>query len=125
MKNIIEDVIAGKISAKSVKKQMDEDPALKEKLKKQFKAALNKRGEKIKQLEKEVSLKVQLSEVSKALSMSYIAKEYFGKSKEWLYHRINGAVVNGKPAQFTPEQKKQFNSALKDISKKIGSVAIS
>lgn len=42
--------------------------------------------------------------------MSYIAEHYFGKSRQWLYQRINGNIVNGKPADFTPDELKTFQS---------------
>ena len=63
----------------------------------------------------EISLKVQLDEVSKALSMSYIAEKYFGKTSQWLYQRINGNTVNGKPASFTPDERKKLADSLCDI----------
>jgi len=58
----------------------------------------------------------KLGNIAKAVSLSYIAKTYFGKSKEWLYQRINGYNVNGKPAQFSNEEKIKFANALKDLS---------
>jgi hypothetical protein len=124
MKNIVEDMIAGKANTKDLKKQMDKDPALKKKLTRQFQQALNKRGERIKRLEKEVSIKLQLAEVSSILSMAYIAKTYFGKTRHWLYQRINGNVVNGKESKFTNKELNTLQFALKDISKKIGSVTV-
>ena len=66
----------------------------------------------------------QLGEVKEELSLSYIAKNYFNKSRQWLNQRINGSIVNGKPAKFTDDQLRVFNNALHDISKKIGSVKI-
>ena len=35
-----------------------------------------------------------------------------------LYQRLNGNLVNGKPARFTPDELQTFNNALQDISKK-------
>jgi hypothetical protein len=67
-------------------------------------------------------VKLRLGEVSEVLSLSYIARTYFKKSRQWLNQRINGGIVNGKPAKFTDEQLVIFNNALRDISKKIGSV---
>ncbi|MDO5522746.1 MAG: DUF5053 domain-containing protein [Bacteroidia bacterium] len=61
----------------------------------------------------------KLGAISEAISLSYIAKTYFGKSKEWLYQRLNGYKVNGKPAQFTPQEQKQFANALADIGTKL------
>lgn len=82
-------------------------------------------------IEKEVDhleeqcIKLQLQEVSEIISLSWIAKKYFGKTKNWLYQRINGNIVNGKPCRFTNEELETFNHALKDISQKIGSLSIS
>lgn len=70
-------------------------------------------------------IKFQLKEVSEIISLSWLAKKYFGKTKAWLYQRINNNIVNGKPAKFTPEEIEKLNQALQDISHKIGSLRIS
>lgn len=72
----------------------------------------------------EDSIKLQMGNVGNYLSMSYIAKQYFGKTRAWLYQRINGHSVNGKPCRFTEEEKATFNRALQDISREIGSLHI-
>ena len=59
--------------------------------------------------------KDKLGKAPQAISLSYIAKNYFGKSKEWLYQRINGNIVNGKPAHFTEEETRQLQNALHDL----------
>ena len=73
----------------------------------------------------ESAIKLQLQEVAEIVSLSYLAKKYFNKSRSWLYQRLNGNTVNGKPARFTQEELRTFNNALQDISKKIGSLSIS
>ena len=73
----------------------------------------------------EAKIKVQLAEVSEIVSLSYIAKEYFNKTRTWLYQKINGNVVNGKEARFTESEIKTFNFAIQDISRKLGSTVIS
>ena len=70
-------------------------------------------------------MREQLNDILPYISVSAIAKNYFGKSKEWFYQKMNGNIVNGKPAKFTEEEIKNLNFALQDISKKIGSVSIS
>jgi hypothetical protein len=60
--------------------------------------------------------KVELGEVANIVSVAYIAQKYFGKTRHWLYQRINGSTVNGKPARFTPDEKKKLQEALLDIS---------
>lgn len=70
-------------------------------------------------------VKEQLKDILSIISISYIATEYFNKSKDWLYQRINGNIVNGKPAKFNKKEIDVLNYALQDISKKIGSVSAS
>lgn len=70
-------------------------------------------------------IREQLKSILPIISISYIAKQYFNKSKDWLYQRINGNIVNGKPAQFNEKEIELLNHALQDISKKIGSVRAS
>jgi len=74
---------------------------------------------------KELKIKEQLSQISEIISMAYIAKTYFNKSKSWLSQRINEFDVNGKPAKFMPEEIDTLNFAIKDISSKLGTVRIS
>ena len=78
---------------------------------------------------REIAAKYNSEEDKKAItnfvSLSYLAKKYFNKSRSWLYQRLNGNLVNGKPARFTQEELQTFNNALQDISKKIGSLSIS
>ena len=76
-------------------------------------------------MEAEVNdVRQQLGDVPELLSMSYIATHYFGKSRTWLYQRINGNLVNGKPVFFTIEERKQLQDALHDIGNKLLAIAI-
>ena len=71
-----------------------------------------------------ILVREQLKEISEIVSMSYIAKKYFNKNRTWIYQKINGNLKNGKPAKFTASEIQTFNYALRDISNKIGSIAI-
>jgi hypothetical protein len=71
------------------------------------------------------TIKEQLREVSEFISLSYIAKKYFNKSRTWIYQRINNYDVNGKPVFFTRQEIDTLNLALEDISHKTGSVKVS
>jgi len=71
----------------------------------------------------EIRLRYHLILNKEIIPVSYIAKNYFKKSKEWMYQRINGNLVNGKPVKFSESEIKTFNYALQDIGKKIGSIA--
>lgn len=82
-------------------------------------------GCELNQIKNELTVRQQLADISGFISLSYIAKNYFGKSKQWLNNKINGCIVNGKPSKFTEEEKEKLNQALKDLSKKIGSIRIS
>jgi hypothetical protein len=66
--------------------------------------------------------KAKLREIEDVISYSYIAKNYFNKSNEWLYQRIRGYNINGKTAKFSKEELNTLNFAMQDISRKIGSV---
>ncbi len=73
----------------------------------------------------ELVIKQKLQDVIPAVSLVYIAKTYFNKTDAWLYQRINGNMVNGKPAKFTPAEIDKLKYALNDLSKKLESVSIS
>lgn len=70
-------------------------------------------------------LREQIDSRYDLLPISYIAQHYFGKSKAWLYQRLNGNKVRGKVYTLNDEQKEIFNSAVKDIARQIGSVQLS
>lgn len=63
----------------------------------------------------ETLLRDKLGELPEAVSFSYIARKYFGKSRNWLYQRLNGYTVNGKKARFTEGELRTFRHALDDI----------
>jgi hypothetical protein len=42
----------------------------------------------------------------------------------WLYQRIKGYNINGKPAQLTDAQRKELSRALRDISQNIYQVSL-
>ena len=71
----------------------------------------------------EMIFRAKLGDLPEALSFSYIAKKYFGKSRGWLMQKVNGNMVNGKQAAFTEDERKQFRAALQDISKQLSIVA--
>lgn len=73
----------------------------------------------------EFILREQLKDIMPAVSLAYIAKTYFKKTRQWLYQRINGTLVNGKPARFTPEEIETLNNALKDIGSRLSSINVS
>ena len=71
-----------------------------------------------KRVESEI-LRDKLEDILPAISVSHLAKTYFGKTPQWFYQRLNGNTVNGKQAKFTNNELHVLADALKDISKKI------
>lgn len=57
-------------------------------------------------------LKKELQDIQEVISLSYIAKEYFGKDRTWLYKKINGTIP------FTEDEMKILSMALKSIGNK-------
>lgn len=79
----------------------------------------------LKQIKEEILVRDQLAEVAKFVNLSYIAENYFHKSKTWLSQRIHGHVVSGKPRYLSDKDKETLNSALKDMADKLGSLTVS
>jgi hypothetical protein len=73
----------------------------------------------------ELLIREQLSEILPAISVAYIAKTYFGKTRTWLYQRINGSLVNGKPAKLSDSERKTLDEAFRDIAHKLTSTHVS
>lgn len=90
-----------------------------------FEAAVLASAKNTLQAAKQLKIKEQMGEISQIISMSYIAKNYFNKTKGWLSQRVNGNEVNGKPAQFTQEELEILNTAFADLSKKISLFRVS
>ncbi len=63
-----------------------EATATKDGLYEEFKESLDRKGEEIRQL----SIRKQLVPVLDIVSLSYIAKNYFSKSRQWLNQRLRG-----------------------------------
>ncbi|WP_294629748.1 DUF5053 domain-containing protein [uncultured Bacteroides sp.] len=81
----------------------------------EFKKGAEQAVDEAKKLAKIAERKKILDKVLDFASMSYIAEHYFGKSRQWLYQRINGNVVNGKPVDFTQEELKTLSFALSEL----------
>lgn len=67
--------------------------------------------------EKVFDLKEQ--DIMKVLKGSYIAKRFFGRSRSWLCHKLNHDIINGKPDDFTPEERAKLKDALDTIAYEI------
>ena len=57
------------------------------------------------------------------VNFSAIDRDYYNRSANWFHQRLHGYEVNGKPAQFKPEEVNTFAKALRDISAKLAAAA--
>jgi len=81
-------------------------------------SSAKKQLSKIEKAYADYTIKEKLGELDDAINFAYVARRYFGKTRSWLYQRIKGNTVNGKPAKFTDDELKQLNIALADIGNK-------
>ena len=63
-----------------------------------------------------------LNEVYEQINWAYLAQNYFGKTRSWIYHKFAGSN-NGKPDDFNEVDKETLRNALLDISQKLANVA--
>jgi hypothetical protein len=94
-------------------------------IEKSIQAKLDESAKRIDDFVEEAKVKLQLIPVAEIVSLSYISEKYFKRTRNWLYQKVNGNKVNGKPAQFTKNEINTLNFAIQDISKKLGSTVIS
>lgn len=59
---------------------------------------------------------LQRSDLLELLNCTYIAKRFFGKSLSWFSQKLNNNIKNGKPAEFTEEERAILKRALFTIS---------
>ena len=67
----------------------------------------------------ELILRQKLEDILPVISISYLSKNYFKKTPQWFYQRLNGNNVNGKEAHFTDNELKTLTLALKEIGQKL------
>lgn len=82
---------------------------------KAFKDGAKQSVKEAKELVQAAELRQELEKVLPFASMSYIAQHYFGKTRQWLYQRINGSLVNGRPAIFTVDELHTLSTALSEL----------
>lgn len=90
---------------------------------KEFSEAMLMCAEESNQKADELVLKKKLEEVLPIISVSYLAKNYFKKTPQWFYQRLNGNSVNGKEAHFTHNELEILSIALKEIGQKLSTSA--
>ena len=63
-----------------------------------------------------------MSDILLDVSWAKISEKYFGKSRSWLYHKMNG-MNNGKSDDFDEAEKEVLRNALLDLSQRISRCA--
>ncbi len=71
----------------------------------------------------EMTMKSRLQDILLSITWRDIARRYFGKSSSWLYHKMDGINGNGGKDEFTPNEAKQLQAALYDLSDRIRAAA--
>ena len=56
------------------------------------------------------------------VSWAKLSERYFGKSRSWLYHKMDG-MNNGEPDDFNEKEKEILRNALLDLSQRISKCA--
>lgn len=97
--------------------------SLRDENEKEFTEALESLIETTSKEAEELRMAERLGEITDMVSMAYIAKTYFKKSRSWLAHKLNGNTVNRKPAKFSDEELETLRFALNDISDKLSSMS--
>lgn len=68
------------------------------------------------------SVKEVLSDVYEEVNWAYLAKNYFGKTRSWLYHKFSG-TNNGAPDDFSDVDRERLRGALVDMADRIRAAA--
>lgn len=68
--------------------------------------------------ENRITMKQKMSDILLDVSWAKISENYFGKSRSWLYHKLDG-VNNGKSDDFNESEKETLRSALVDLANRI------
>ncbi len=67
----------------------------------------------------EILLRQKLENILPIISVSYLAKNYFQKTPQWFYQRLNRNKVNGKESFFSKVELETLSKALIEISQKL------
>jgi hypothetical protein len=76
----------------------------------------------ISEIKQVLDIREKLSPVLPVISISYLAKNYFHKTPQWFYQRLNGNKVNGKPVKFSATEIQTLNLAIQDIRQQLSTV---
>ena len=75
-----------------------------------------------KEYNQQSSVRQGLQDVYEEVNWAYLAKNYFGKSRSWLYHKFSGRN-NGVQDDFNENDRNTLREALHDIANRINAAA--
>jgi hypothetical protein len=111
----------------ALEEMLDHFPILSEEQEAEFNNALNGRTEQAiinagKAVE-HVKLALKIKPIADYISVSYISRRFFGKSRSWLHNRLQGYKNNGKPDTLSPNEIVTLKKALLTLSDEIKTAA--
>lgn len=59
---------------------------------------------------------IEKEDLLRMLNGAYIAERFFGRSACWFSQKLNQHIKNGKPCDFTPEERETLKNAIYTIS---------
>lgn len=80
--------------------------------------------EEVTDIRRTLSIRQQMEPILPYISVSSLAKDYFGKSTSWFYQRLNGNIIHGKAAAFTDKELNVLKDALQDVASKLNKITI-
>ena len=71
------------------------------------------------------TMKKKLSDILMVVNWSNVSKDYFGRSRAWLYQKMSGTDVNGngRPFEFNEEEREKLKESLLDIARRLTEAA--
>lgn len=73
-------------------------------------------------IQQRANVRQVLSDVYEEVNWAYLAKNYFGKSRSWLYHKFSG-MNNGVEDDFSDVDREKLKYALNDIAMRLVNTA--
>ncbi len=66
---------------------------------------------------------MEREDLLRVINGTYIAERFFGKSSSWFSQKLNHNIKNGKPCDFTPEERKTLSEAIEVIALELQALA--
>lgn len=70
-----------------------------------------------------INIRQKIEAILPLISVSSLSRQYFNRTPQWFYQRLNGSIVNGKQARFTNDELRTLRYALTDIASRLRGVS--